>query len=52
MQNSWGLKRDISPCFGARLVQEGCRLHFLADRAGISGAFNEGRRFVWSRHFR
>ena len=41
MQNSWGLKRDISPCFGARLVQEGCRLHFLADRAGISGTFNE-----------
>ncbi|PKQ50729.1 hypothetical protein CXH12_05520 [Citrobacter portucalensis] len=41
MQNSWGLKRDISPCFGARLVQEGYRLHFLADRAGISGAFNE-----------
>ncbi|WP_398459572.1 type IV toxin-antitoxin system YeeU family antitoxin [Sodalis praecaptivus] len=22
MQNSWGLKRDISPCFGARLVQD------------------------------
>ncbi|HDC4541187.1 TPA: type IV toxin-antitoxin system YeeU family antitoxin [Enterobacter cloacae] len=41
MQNSWGLKRDISQCFGARLVQEGSRLHFLADRAGISGAFNE-----------
>ena len=33
MQNSWGLKRDISPCFGARLVQEGCR------RAGIHGTF-------------
>lgn len=41
MQTSWGLKRDISPCFSARLVQEGYRLHFLADRAGISGAFNE-----------
>lgn len=41
MHDSWGLKRGISPCFSARLVQEGCRLHFLADRAGISGAFNE-----------
>lgn len=41
MQNSWGLKRDISPCFGARLVQEGYRLHFLADRVGISGTFNK-----------
>ncbi|EJR2183151.1 MULTISPECIES: type IV toxin-antitoxin system YeeU family antitoxin [Citrobacter] len=34
----WGLKRDITPCFGARLVQEGNRLHYLADRAGFSGA--------------
>ena len=41
MQNSWGVKRNISPCFGTRLVQEGCRLHFLADRADISGTFNE-----------
>jgi|AGFS01.1.fsa_nt_gi YagB/YeeU/YfjZ family. len=29
----WGLKRSITPCFGARLVQEGNRLHYLADRA-------------------
>lgn len=29
----WGLRSDITPSFGARLVQEGCRLHFLADRA-------------------
>lgn len=35
----WGLKRDITPCFGARLVQEGNRLHYLADRAGFSGVF-------------
>ncbi len=41
MKNSWGLKRDMTPCFGARLVQEGYRLHFVADRADISGAFNE-----------
>lgn len=38
---TWGLKRDITPCFGARLVQEGHRLHFLADRAGFNGSFSE-----------
>ncbi|AJJ11948.1 antitoxin YafW [Yersinia rohdei] len=36
-----GLKREITPCFGARLVQEGHRLHFLADRAGFNGSFSE-----------
>lgn len=36
----WGLRRDITPCFGARLVQEGQRLHFLADRAGFCGVFS------------
>ncbi|HAT2609574.1 TPA: type IV toxin-antitoxin system YeeU family antitoxin [Kluyvera intermedia] len=37
----WGLNRPGSPQFSARLVQEGNRLHYLADRAGITGAFNE-----------
>ncbi|WP_409075924.1 type IV toxin-antitoxin system YeeU family antitoxin [Pantoea sp. C3] len=37
----WGLKRDITRCFGARLVQEGNRLHFLADRAVFTGSFSE-----------
>lgn len=37
----WGLKPDITPCFGARLVQEGNRLHFLADRAGFYGVFRD-----------
>ncbi|WP_275993233.1 type IV toxin-antitoxin system YeeU family antitoxin [Enterobacter asburiae] len=37
----WGLKRDITPFFGARLVQEGNRLHYLNDRASITGAFSE-----------
>ncbi|WP_330985118.1 MULTISPECIES: type IV toxin-antitoxin system YeeU family antitoxin [Enterobacterales] len=37
----WGLKRNITPCFGARLVQEDNRLHYLADRAGFSGAFTD-----------
>ncbi len=37
----WGLKREITPCFGSRMVQEGHRLHFLADRAGFTGSFSE-----------
>ncbi|EFH4608438.1 type IV toxin-antitoxin system YeeU family antitoxin [Klebsiella pneumoniae] len=37
----WGLKRDMTPCFGARLVQEGNRLHYLADRASITGKFSD-----------
>ncbi|HDU2652303.1 TPA: type IV toxin-antitoxin system YeeU family antitoxin [Yersinia enterocolitica] len=41
LSHEWGLKSDITPRFGARLVQEGNRLHFLADRAGFNGAFSE-----------
>ncbi|GLH27256.1 antitoxin [Enterobacter sp. 200527-13] len=37
----WGLKRNITPFFGARLVQEGNRLHYLADRASITGTFSD-----------
>lgn len=37
----WGLRRDITPCFGARLVQEGNRLHYLADRASLTGTFSD-----------
>ena len=37
----WGLKPAAVPCFGARLVQEGNRLHYLADRASITGTFSE-----------
>ena len=37
----WGLKPGITPCFGARLVQEGNRLHYLADRSSITGAFSD-----------
>ncbi|MEG5334551.1 type IV toxin-antitoxin system YeeU family antitoxin [Enterobacter ludwigii] len=36
----WGLTCSKTPCFGARLVQEGFRLHFLADRAGFTGDFS------------
>lgn len=42
-ENGWGLKRNIIPRFGARLVQEGNRLHFLSDRAGITGEFSEAQ---------
>ena len=37
----WGLSRNITPCFGARLVKEGNRLHYLADRSNISGTFSD-----------
>lgn len=37
----WGLKPTVTPCFGARLVQEGNRLHYLADRTSIMGQFSE-----------
>jgi cytoskeleton bundling-enhancing protein CbeA-like protein len=39
----WGLKRNISPCLGARLVQKGNRLHYLADRADIAGTFSDAQ---------
>ncbi|EOW7690566.1 type IV toxin-antitoxin system YeeU family antitoxin, partial [Escherichia coli] len=37
----WGLPCTVTPCFGARLVQEGNRLHYLDDRAGIRGRFSD-----------
>ncbi len=37
--HEWGLQSDITPRFGARLVQEGNRLYYLADRAGLTGEF-------------
>lgn len=37
--HEWGLQSDITPRFGARLVQEGNRLHYLADRASLMGSF-------------
>ena len=38
---TWGLQRDITPSLGARLVQEGNRLHYLADRASITSKFSD-----------
>ncbi|MEQ0264819.1 type IV toxin-antitoxin system YeeU family antitoxin [Klebsiella sp. CN_Kp073] len=40
---TWGLQRDITPRLGARLVQEGNRLHYLADRASITGQFSDAQ---------
>lgn len=37
----WGLKRAVTPRFGARLVQECTHLHYLADRASFIGTFSE-----------
>ncbi|UAN17697.1 type IV toxin-antitoxin system YeeU family antitoxin [Enterobacter asburiae] len=37
----WGLKPAVMPCFGARLVQEGNHLHYLADRSTIEGTFSD-----------
>ncbi|MBI0552198.1 type IV toxin-antitoxin system YeeU family antitoxin [Pectobacterium parmentieri] len=37
----WGLKRAVTPRFGARLVQEGNRLHYMADRASFIGTFSK-----------
>lgn len=39
MPSVWGLQCAITPRLGARLVQQGRRLHFLADRAGVIGTF-------------
>lgn len=35
----WGLQSAITPRLGARLVQQGNHLHFLADRAGFVSTF-------------
>ncbi|CAI0886173.1 type IV toxin-antitoxin system YeeU family antitoxin [Serratia fonticola] len=37
----WGLQCPVTPQFSARLVQEGYRLYYLADRASVTGIFND-----------
>ncbi|UNB57245.1 type IV toxin-antitoxin system YeeU family antitoxin [Aeromonas hydrophila] len=39
----WGLPRDISPRFGARLIQSRYRLDFLSDRASLIGEWSHMR---------
>ncbi|MFM1686616.1 type IV toxin-antitoxin system YeeU family antitoxin [Aeromonas salmonicida] len=40
---SWGLPRDISPRFGARLIQSRYRLDSLSDRASLIGEWSEAQ---------
>ncbi|MDD9226701.1 MULTISPECIES: type IV toxin-antitoxin system YeeU family antitoxin [Aeromonas] len=40
---SWGLPSDISPRFGARLIQSRYRLDFLSDRASLIGEWSEAQ---------
>ncbi|MGR6750475.1 type IV toxin-antitoxin system YeeU family antitoxin [Aeromonas veronii] len=37
----WGLPHTATPRFGARLIQEHHRLHFLSDRASLIGEWEE-----------
>ncbi|MDQ9126131.1 type IV toxin-antitoxin system YeeU family antitoxin [Serratia fonticola] len=37
--SAWGLQSAVTPRLGARLVQQGNYLHFLADRASLVGSF-------------
>ena len=39
----WGLPCDISPRFGARLIQSRYRLDFLSDRASLIGEWSEAQ---------
>lgn len=48
---TWGLQRDITPRLGARLVQEGNQLHYLADRASITGKFSDANVLSWMWYF-
>ena len=47
----WGLRCDITPCLSARLVQEGNRLHYLADRATQTGTFSGAQQRNLNRAF-
>lgn len=40
---AWGLPATTTPSFGARLVQEGKHLHYLADRSAINGTFTQAQ---------
>ncbi|MFB2903404.1 type IV toxin-antitoxin system YeeU family antitoxin [Aeromonas jandaei] len=37
----WGLPHTVTPRFGARLIQEHHRLHYLSDRASLVGEWAE-----------
>lgn len=44
LPHEWGLQSDITPRFSVRLVQEGSRLYYLADRAGLTGSLGPEQR--------
>lgn len=48
----WGLPCTVTPCFGARLVQEGNRLHYLANRAVSEAGSEMQMHTTWTRPFR
>jgi cytoskeleton bundling-enhancing protein CbeA-like protein len=39
IEHAWGLPRNVSPRFGARLILRGTHLDFLSDRASFVGTF-------------
>ena len=49
---TWGLQRDITPRLGARLVQEGNRLHYLADRPAKPENSVTSNAVSWMKHSR
>lgn len=48
---TWGLRSDITPSLGARLVQERNTLHYLDDRACLVGTFTPVQQRALSRTF-
>ncbi|BBU81049.1 hypothetical protein EIMP300_24490 [Escherichia coli] len=49
----WGLPCTVTPCFGACLVQEGNRLHYVLPTAPVSEAGSAMRmRTIRTRPFR
>ncbi|STI88374.1 antitoxin of the YeeV-YeeU toxin-antitoxin system; CP4-44 prophage [Escherichia coli] len=48
----WGLPCTVTPCFGARLVQEGNRLHYLPTAPVLEACSAMQMRTTWTRPFR
>lgn len=47
----WGLKRNITPCFGARLVQEATAYTFWLTGQDLMAHSVTKKLCVWTRHF-
>lgn len=48
----WGLKRDITPCFGARLVQEATDCTIWLTEQNLAGRSPMMLKCALTRHFR